>query len=401
MRGLMLPATIIFAVALAQTPDFSAPGSLGWDYRIEDIPGTTEVMEDSRIYFPDSAGEFPQSAVPAPIVVFGHGWLMGIDRYYSFAEHLASWGYVTVLPTFSNPITDPEHDKRARLMADAARFTSALDTLPGDRFFSRLDRWNWGFAGHSMGGSISLLAADTLGLYDTLRAVVALASPQTSPPTQPEHLLVPKLLLPGSVDNIAPWQDVRSAFWADAPPPGTFAVIKGANHGYYMDYSYFWENGGTATITRDTQQMIARRHLTAYFERYLRGDSSAWNFAYTYGDSILHHPTMETVEVRLLPGLADGPLLTLAGDLSTASNPARGRVLIRYGLHESGAFSLSVYDSRGRRVRALADRREPAGVRVLAWDGRDDTGSELPAGTYFIRFASSGRAATRRVVLLR
>ena len=401
MRSLVMLTTVVLAVVMAQTPDFSAQGRHGWDYRTEDIPGTTEVMADSRIYFPDSAGEFPSSAVPAPIVVFGHGWLMGIDRYYSYAEHLASWGYVTVLPTISNPITNPEHDKRARLMADAARFTSAFDALPGDRFFGRLDRWNWGFSGHSMGGSISLLAADTLGLYDTLRAVVALASPQTTPPTHSEHLLVPKLLLPGSVDNIAPWQDVRSAFWADAPAPGTFAVIRGANHGYYMDYSNFWENGGTATITRDTQQMIARRHMTAYFERYLHGDSSAWNFAYTYGDSIQHHPTMETVEVRLLPGLSEGSLLSLVPGLSTGANPARGRVLIRYGLRESGAFSLSVYDARGLRVRSLADRREPAGVRVLAWDGRHDNGSRLPAGTYFIRFASPGRAVTRRLVLLR
>jgi dienelactone hydrolase len=401
MRNPVMLTTVVFAVVMAQTPDFSAQGRHGWGYRTEDIPGTTEVMAGSRIYFPDSAGEFPRSAVPAPIVVFGHGWLMGIDRYYSYAEHLASWGYVTVLPTISNPITNPEHDKRARLMADAARFTSALDTVPGDRFFGRLDRWNWGFAGHSMGGSISLLAADTLGLYDTLRSIVALASPQTTPPTHSEHLLVPKLLLPGSVDNIAPWQDVRSAFWADAPPPGTFAVIRGANHGYYMDYSNFWENGGNATITRDTQQMIARRHMTAYFERYLHGDSSAWNFVYTYGDSIQHHPTMETVEVRLLPGLTEGSLLSLVPGFSTGTNPARGRVLIRYGMPESGAFSLAVYDARGLRVRSLADRREPAGVRVLAWDGNDDNGSELPAGTYFIRFASPGRALTRRLVLLR
>ncbi len=62
-----------------------------------------------------------------------------------------------------------------------------------------------------------------------------------------------------------------------------------------------------------------------YFERYLHGDSSAWNFAYTYGDSIQHHPTMETVEVRLLPGLTEGSLLSLVPGLSTGANPARGR----------------------------------------------------------------------------
>ena len=298
MRGYALSIILLVVSVSAQTSDFSAAGPSDWDFRIEDIQGTTELMMGSRIYFPDSAGTFPPAAVPAPIVVFGHGWQMGIDRYYSYAQHLASWGYVTVLPTYSNPLINPEHAKRAQLMVDAARFVSALDTVSGDRFHGALDRWNWGFAGHSLGGSISLLAADTFALYETLRAVVALASPQTTPPTHSQHLLLPKLLLPGSVDNIASWQDVRSAFWADAPPPGTFAVISGANHGYYMDYSRFWENGGNATITRETQQMIARRHLTACFERYLHGDSSAWNFAYTFGDSILHHPTMETAASR-------------------------------------------------------------------------------------------------------
>jgi len=401
MRKLCIAAALLSAIVLAQTPDFSAPGRYDWDFRTEDITGTTEVMEDSRIYFPDSAGEFPQSAIPAPIIVFGHGWQMGIDRYYSYAEHLASWGYVTVLPTISNPITNPEHDKRAQLMVDAARFTSALDTVAGDRFYGALDRWNWGFAGHSMGGAIALLAADTLGLYDTLRAVVALASPQTTPPTHSEHLLSPKLLLPGSVDNIAPWRNVRAAFWADAPAPGTFAVIRGANHGYFMDFSYFWENGGTATITRDTQQMIARRHMTAYFERYLHGDSSDWNFAYTYGDSILRHPTMETVEVRLPAVAVAEPFVSLVGDLAVGPNPVRGRALIRYGVPESGRVALVVYDAAGNRVRTLVNRRESAGVRALMWDAADDAGKALPAGTYVIRFAGHGWARTRTIALLR
>jgi len=286
-------------------------------------------------------------------------------------------------------------------MVDAARFVSALDTVFGDRFHGALDRWNWGFAGHSLGGSISLLAADTFGLYDTLRAVVALASPQTTPPTHSEHLLVPKLLLPGSADNIAPWQDVRSAFWADAPPPGTFAVISGANHGYYMDYSYFWENGGSAFITREFQQQISRRHLTAWFERYLQGDSGAWNRAYTFGDSILHHPTMETVEVRLPPAVVSDPFINIVGGLSAASSPARGRVRIRFGLPESGAVKLTVYDARGNRVRTLLDRRESGGVRALVWDGRDDSGREVPAGTYVVRLAGHGWATTRRVILLK
>lgn len=291
--------SIIAKFVNAQYPDYDTTGPFSTvSYRTENIPGTYETMNNSRIYYPSSGNQVNPAAIPCPIIIFGHGFQMGIDRYYSYAQHLASWGYIVVLPTISNPLPTPEHYTRAHSMVDAARWTASLDTTSGDIFYNCLAKYKWGFAGHSMGGAISLLAADTFKLSDTLKAVVSLASPQTTPPTHSQHLIPPKLIIAGSVDNIAPWNDVRSAFWVDAPAPGTFAVIHGANHGYFMDYSYFWENGGTATITRPEQLRITRRHMTAYFQRYLRNDTTTWNYHYCYGDSIYHHPTMDTVEVR-------------------------------------------------------------------------------------------------------
>jgi len=398
MMRLALLAILVAAAAPAQ--DFSAAGPYADTFRVMDIPGTTETMRNSRVYYPDSSGVFPGSAAPAPIAVFGHGWQMGIDRYYSYAAHLASWGFVCVLPTISNPILDPEHDKRARLMSDAARFVGTLDTVPLDPFFGKLDREKWGFTGHSMGGSISMLAADTLQLGDTLRCAVGIACPQTTPPTHSAHILVPKLLMPGGVDNIAPWAGVRSAFWADAPPPGTFAVIGGANHGYVMDYSYFWENGGTATITRAEQQRITRRHLTAFFERYLHGDSSDWNFAYCFGDSILGHPTMDSVEVRLPTVGAGDHRQPLAAWFFSAPAVVRGRVVFSFGTRVAGPVSLAVFDATGRPVARLLDTIRSPGRHAVTWDGTDDLGGRLAPGAYFVRLGVPGFGTTRRLVVL-
>lgn len=380
MRLLIAVATLALTAA---AQDYSARGPYADTFRVMDIPGTTEVMRNSRVYYPDSAGRIPGSAVPAPITVFGHGWQMGIDRYYSYARHLASWGYVCVLPTISNPLIDPEHDKRARLMADAARYVGALDTVPGDPFYRSLDRANWGFTGHSMGGGLSMLAADTLRLGDTLRCVVGIACPQTTPPTRSANIRVPKLLLPGGVDNIAPWRDVRAAYWTDAPPPGTFAVIRGANHGYVMDYSYFWENGGTATITRAEQQRITRRHLTAFFERYLHGDSSDWNFAYCYGDSIRRHPTMDSVEVRL-------PVVGIEAPLWRGEAPGSGPTIV---CGRAGPMFWSATDT----CFSLLD---PAGNRLRQLHGGSEDFSRLAPGVYFIRPTRPASAVTRRVVVL-
>lgn len=341
-------------------------------------------MVGSRIYYPDSSGVFPQRAVPAPIVVFGHGWQMGIDRYYSYAQHLASWGYVVCLPTISNPLINPEHDRRARLMVDAARWTGARDTVVGDCFFGKLDRWNWGFAGHSMGGGLAMLAADLFGLTETLRAAVAIHSPQTDPATRSADLSVPKLVLAGGVDNIAPWRNVRQAFWDSAPAPGTFAVIYGANHGYVMDYSYFWENGGTSLITRQTHQLIIRRHMTAYFERYLHGDSGDWNFSYCFGDSILRHPTMESVEVRLsLVGTEESEPEWCMRSLS-GTRVVRGMLVLQAA--DSGLSSCAfLYDMTGRRVMALVP-------------GANDI-RQLAPGVYFLYQPSDEKDG--KVVLVR
>jgi dienelactone hydrolase len=394
---LALLAALLLSAAAGQTPDFSARGPWADTFRVEDIPGTTELLAGSRIWFPDSATSFPGGATPAPIVVFGHGWQMGIDRYYSYARHLASWGYVVVLPTISNPIINPEHDVRARLMVDAARFTAALDTIVGDRFEGKLDRWNWGFAGHSMGGGLALLAADTFGLADTLRAAVAIHSPQTTPPTHGPHLLLPKLILAGGVDNIAPWRDVRAAYWEGAPPPGAFAVIAGANHGYVMDFSWFWENGGTATITRAEQQRITRRHLTAFLERHLHGDQSEWNWAWTYGDSIQQTVTLDSVELRPELVAVESPGPALGARFAATPNPVRGRVVISYALARPGRVTIELHDATGRLARTVINRDEPAGARALTWS--PDTA--LADGAYFLRLLGPDLATTRRITIAR
>lgn len=400
LTRLALPILIAAATATAQGRDYGAAGPFGYAYRTEDIPGTTETMRGSRIYYPDSAGTFPPAAVPAPVVAFGHGWMVGTNYYYSYARHLASWGYVVVLPTYSNPIIIPEHDKRARLMADAARWVAARDTVVGDIFFGKLDRSNWGLVGHSLGGSISMLAADTLGLVDTLRAVAALASPQSNPPVHSAHILVPKMIMAGGSDNIAPWRDVRQAFWDSAPAPGTFAVIRGASHTDFMDPGFFFNLGGANTTGRDTTQLVVRRHLTAFFERYLQGDRSEWNYAYVFGDSILGHPTMDSVEVRPEPTGIEALSVDAGRLLAVSPNPVRQRVLVSFVMPETGNLSVAVFSSDGRRVRTLAQGRRRAGIIRLAWAGDDAAGHRLPCGTYFIRAAGAGLTCFRTLVLM-
>ncbi len=60
---------------------------------------------------------------------------------------------------------------------------------------------------------------------------------------------------------------------------------------------------------------------------------------------------------------------------------------------------VTVFDARGRRVRALLDGRRPAGVYDIVWDGRDDLGRRSPSGVYFARLDSERRIQVQRLVL--
>jgi hypothetical protein len=82
-------------------------------------------------------------------------------------------------------------------------------------------------------------------------------------------------------------------------------------------------------------------------------------------------------------------------------NPARGGVRLAFSLRDAATVSFQVIDMTGRRVAALPGQAYDAGHRTVAWDGRSEEGSRLPAGIYFIRMMAAGRVVgTTRCALL-
>jgi hypothetical protein len=75
-------------------------------------------------------------------------------------------------------------------------------------------------------------------------------------------------------------------------------------------------------------------------------------------------------------------------------NPFRSIMQIRYG-SSGDLLRLSIYDAAGRLVRRL-----PA-ARIAAWDGRDQRGRRLPAGTYFIDARTQSERRLAKVLLAR
>jgi hypothetical protein len=87
-------------------------------------------------------------------------------------------------------------------------------------------------------------------------------------------------------------------------------------------------------------------------------------------------------------------------------NPSRGSASVELYLFGAPAdlpldCRATVLDLQGRRVRTLVDGPLRRGITMLSWDGRDDRGRALEAGSYFVRFATPLGTTIHRIVRAR
>jgi hypothetical protein len=87
--------------------------------------------------------------------------------------------------------------------------------------------------------------------------------------------------------------------------------------------------------------------------------------------------------------------------LRITPNPARSGAVFTLEADRPGRQDVSVFDVRGRVVRKFDDSVTTAGVRTVAWDGRDTAGHAVPAGIYLVKFEVAGRSVSNRVTLIR
>ncbi len=73
---------------------------------------------------------------------------------------------------------------------------------------------------------------------------------------------------------------------------------------------------------------------------------------------------------------------------------------IRFELSKASDVSADVFDSSGRRVRALAHGPHEAGSHSLLWDGKDGENRRVAAGIYFVRVRAGAETSSRKILML-
>jgi hypothetical protein len=84
-----------------------------------------------------------------------------------------------------------------------------------------------------------------------------------------------------------------------------------------------------------------------------------------------------------------------------APNPFGIETTIKFTVPSGMKANLAVYDVSGRLVRSVYDGVAAPGEHSAKWDGRDDFGSNVSPGVYFIKLATPEKSIEKKMVLVK
>jgi hypothetical protein len=82
-------------------------------------------------------------------------------------------------------------------------------------------------------------------------------------------------------------------------------------------------------------------------------------------------------------------------------NPFNPETNIEFSLPKDQDANLVVFNLLGQRVRTLVDGHLGAGNHTAHWDGKNESGGDVPSGIYFYRLYTSEFSQTNKMVLVR
>lgn len=222
------------------------------------LPGNSDIS----VLTPNAAGRYP-------LVVATHGWSAGRVNQMGWARHLASYGYVVVVPGMPNPLQPDQAVWSANIRTIAQNATNA-SLFP--QIAAKIDATKIVYEGFSAGGLASTLAAKVqaptlLVLLDPVdnnnqgaAAMPSICSPVLNFFTQPS-----------GCNNQMGW----SAYASTGTGPLVRVGIKASTHCDGEDEARAlcgtFCGGAAKTSNRDN----IRKYMVAYLEWKLRGNQEA------------------------------------------------------------------------------------------------------------------------------
>jgi hypothetical protein len=80
-------------------------------------------------------------------------------------------------------------------------------------------------------------------------------------------------------------------------------------------------------------------------------------------------------------------------------NPFNPETTIKYDLFSDTQVNIQIFDIQGKRIRSLLDEYQTSGIQSIRWDGKNDSGSPVPSGVYFLHVTAGSETVSKRIVM--
>jgi len=232
-----------------------------------------------QVYYPAqfAAGNAPavlDATEPFPVIVFGHGFTIGVGNYGFVHQALVPQGFVIALVDTETGFA-PNHGNFGQDIAFVADAMLALNSEPGSPFEGLLAP-QAGAAGHSMGGGAALLSVQYSA---NIAAVMPFAPADTNPSaiTASASITIPASIISGSGDCVAPPAQHQIPMYQALPGPDRYYVsVLDGSHCQFAQGSFTCNAGqiiclGRTYISESLQHQISTGLMSAWFDATLRG----------------------------------------------------------------------------------------------------------------------------------
>jgi pimeloyl-ACP methyl ester carboxylesterase len=332
----------------------------------------------TEIYYPSSAATDGDTTMIAsgqyPIIIFGHGFVMGWSSYDNIWKDLVPQGYILCFPRTEGGAS-PSHADFGKDMALIQTKMLALNTLSTSPLFNTMTN-KAAIMGHSMGGGAAFLACSG-NVAPTTMVTFAAANTNPSSINAALQVTIPVLVIAGQNDCVAPPSTNQDSMYVKSASTDKAEIkIKGAGHcGFANTNAACMFGQGTCspqpTISDVQQKTISSIYYSYWLKYWLKNDCQSWN---SFLDSV-NTATNIVKQITTTVNCSSsgfGKYENL-NELKISPNPTHG--LLTISLKNQEALIIEVYDVIGSKIRTFSlSNSNQTTIDV----------SELTNGIYFI-----------------
>lgn len=308
---------------LATHPNSNVPSTLNPLY--EQVRRyTTTIAADgdpADVYYPVLPSA---TADQLPIALMLQGALVDKADYSNYAEEVASYGFVVVVPNNERTAIGPDGQPVTGLLADEQQVNDVLNQMKaedadaGSPIFEIVDTETLGLLGHSFGGYVGLAAIQ--GICDPRVCSGGYTRPTelkagifygtnfqnpigTFPAINNED--IPVGLVTGTLDGVAVFDEAISTYVKVEDVPKALIAVEGANHYGITNEDSLTRDPNRPTLDQVTATETIGRWSGLFLRAHLLDDRAAWDYVYDTGSdldpnvNVIDQTPLETSETTL------------------------------------------------------------------------------------------------------